>query len=113
MGLDATSLAALAAKRSAATEAMFPATIILAGTEYAAATVGSDVALRYEVGGEEVEADKVFEVRTAVMATAPARGERFVWQVSASDLRHYRVRAVSERPHSNVWRIYAKRLAVR
>ncbi len=112
MGLDAASFARLAAKRSAALEAMMPATVVIGGTDYTGSTNGSEVENEFEVGGKVVRADKVFEVRMNVLATAPQDGARFQWKVSASDVRDYRVAAVSEQEHSNVWRIYGKRVPV-
>jgi len=85
-------------------EELFPATLRIAGLDYACTGVGGSAMLEYLAeGGQAPAGTKVFRLRKTLMATRPETGTLVQWIDSPGSVTRLTVIDSPDRPHESSW----------
>lgn len=83
---------------------LFPATLTIGGTSYAATGVGGAAALEYlDDGGQAPTGMRVFRVSKTLLPTRPETGTRITWTATPGSESALTVMDSPDRPHETSW----------
>ena len=85
---------------------IFPATVAIAGVDYAAAGIGGNALSDYVDGGEAIRGTRVFRVPKTALAVKPASGTALIWKTApAGAPSRFTVEDCPDRPHETSWHL--------
>jgi hypothetical protein len=100
--MTAASLATFMAATDATLRDLFPATVRIAGVEYAAAGVGGSALNSYLEGGRVEEGRRFFRIAKSLLAR-PAPGATLEWLDATGAVSRFTVMEVPDRPQETSW----------
>lgn len=105
MGLNAAGWARFEATLNAALRALWPGTLTIGGTGYAAAVVPALDEAGYVEGGEIERRRRVFIISKTVLATRPAPNQVVTWTDAAGATEELVLAEVSDGDGEAAWRL--------
>jgi hypothetical protein len=83
---------------------LFPASITISGTTYAASGVGGAATHDYlDEGGQAPAGTRFFRVLRSYLPTAPAVGTQLTWNNSTDPVSLFTITQIPSRPHEAAW----------
>jgi len=83
---------------------LFPATVTIAGTSYAATGVGGAAMLEYlDEGGQAPAGMRVFRISKTLLANRPETGTLITWSATPGSESALTVMDSPDRPHETSW----------
>lgn len=103
MGLNKLNMQRFLERVDDSLEDLFPATVVIGGTSYAASGVGGSALNTYLAGGQAEQGQRIFRVSKATLTTRPSVGDALTWSDATGPVTAFRILEVPDRPHETSW----------
>jgi hypothetical protein len=104
MAMNLSQLSRFMSRADHTLEGLFPATLRIAGLDYACTGVGGSAMLEYlSEGGQAPAGTKVFRVRKDLLPTRPETGTLVQWMDAPESVARLTVMDSPDRPHETSW----------